>query len=221
MIELIFALVIMGIVFITLPVILIQNSDSVEDNLIQESIFLSSSKMSQLLTFQWDQNSKEAGIILSASDALRVSALGDDELDRNVSDFRRGHFPEDKHRRMTPANNERNATPIGLEGLVYDDIDDFDGLTNFNIITAPNVGGYKKRYRGDVNVLYVNDNTNYAADPVNFAFTIADAGGTTNLKMVETSIVQDRTGTGNWETSVLLRAYVANIGETDYFKRRY
>ncbi len=93
MIELIFALVIMGIVFITLPVILIQNSDSVEDNLIQESIFLSSSKMSQLLTFQWDQNSKEAGIILSASDALRVSALGDDELDRNVSDFRRGHFP--------------------------------------------------------------------------------------------------------------------------------
>ncbi len=122
---------------------------------------------------------------------------------------------------MTPANNERNATPIGLEGLVYDDIDDFDGLTNFNIITAPNVGGYKKRYRGDVNVLYVNDNTNYAADPVNFAFTIADAGGTTNLKMVETSIVQDRTGTGNWETSVLLRAYVANIGETDYFKRRY
>jgi hypothetical protein len=221
MIELIFALVIMGIVFLTLPLILIQNADSVEDNLIQESIFLSSSKMSQLLTFQWDENSKDPAVILSAADVLRVSATGDNELDRNASDFRRGHFREDKHRRMTPINNERSASAIGLEGAVYDDIDDFDGIVNFDIITAPDVGGYKKRYRADVNVTYVNDNTDYTADPVNFAFTTADAVNTTNLKMVETSIVQDRTGLGDWETSVLLRAYVANIGETGYFKRRY
>ena len=128
MIELIFALVIMGIVFLTLPLILIQNADSVEDNIIQESIFLSSSKMSQLLTFQWDENSKETGIILSAADVLTVSATGDNELDRNISDFRRGHFREDKHRRMTPINNERNASAIGIEGALFDDIDDFDGI---------------------------------------------------------------------------------------------
>ena len=222
MIELIFALVIMGIVFLTLPLILIQNAESVEDNLIQESIFLSASKMSQLLTFQWDDNSRDPAVILSASDALTVSAAGDNELDRNASDFRRGHFPEDKHRRMTPINNERNASAIGLEGAVYDDIDDFDGIVNYDIIDTPSVGGYKKKYRGDVNVTYVNDNTNYAADPVTFAFTTADAGATTNIKMIETSITQDNTGAGDWDPNfVLLRAYVTNIGETGYFKRRY
>ena len=221
MIELIFALVIMGIVFISLPLILLQNAESVEDNLIQESIFLSSSKMSQILTYQWDGNSTESNLTLSTSDVLTVSAAGDSELARSVSDFRRGHFQQDKHRRMTPINDERNATAIGIEGAVFDDIDDFDGIVNFNIITTPDVGGYKKNYRGDVNVTYVNDNTDYTANPVNFAFTTANAGGTTNLKMIETSIVQDRTGTGVWDTSVLLRAYVANIGETGYFKRRY
>jgi len=225
MIELIFALVIMGIVFLTLPLILIQNADSVEDNIIQESIFLSSSKMSQLLTFQWDENSKEAGIILSAADVLTVSATGDDELDRNLSDFRRGHFREDKHRRMTPVNNERNASAaVGLEGALYDDIDDFDGIVDFDVIVLPadSTGGYKKNYRADVNVTYVTDDTNYTANPVNFAFTTAYPGGTTNLKMIETSIAQDRTGAGDWDPNfVLLRAYVANIGETGYFKRRY
>jgi len=227
MIELIFALVIMGIVFLTLPLILIQNADSVEDNIIHESIFLSSSKMSQLLTFQWDENSKETGIILSAADVLTVSATGDNELDRNISDFRRGHFREDKHRRMTPINNERNASAIGIEGALFDDIDDFDGIVANNVIVvAPNTpGGYKKNYREDINVTYVNDNTDYTANPINFAFTTANVavnpGDTTNLKMIETSIVQDRTGAGDWQTEVLLRAYVANIGEGGYFERRY
>ena len=225
MIELIFALVIMSIVFISLPLVLLNNASSVEDNIIQESIFLTSSKMSQVLTYQWDDASSQAGMAtVSASDVVNVTA-GDALLDRNVSDFRVGHFQQDKHRRMSPIGGARFATAIGIEGAVFDDIDDFDGLINQNIIAATGVGGYKKSYRADVNVSYINDSnfrnaTTYASNSIDFTLdTTPVLAGTTNLKMIEVRIEQNNT-TG-WDPTLVLRAYVANIGETDYFKRRY
>jgi len=225
MIELIFALVIMSIVFITLPTIMINNASNVEDNIVQESIFLTSSKMSQALTFQWDNNSTESGMgIVSTSDVLDVTG-GDPALDRNISDFRRGHFQQDKHRRMTPIGITRSATAIGIEGGVFDDLDDFDGLVDLDVIATTGSEGYKKMYRADVNVSYINDSnfrnaTTYASNSIDFTLdTTPVVGTTTNIKMIAVSIEQNDT-TG-WQPTLLLRSYAANIGETDYFKRRY
>ena len=227
MIELIFAIVIMGVVFITLPLVLLRNASSVEDNLIQESIFLSAAKLSQVLSFQWDQSSSQTGnLTLETADVVTVNA-GDPLLDRNATEFRRGHFQQSKHRKMTPQGLlERNATAIGLEGVLYDDIDDFDGLVNFNLIAGTSADGYKKQYRADVNVSYINDGNfvganTYASNPLNFIFGITPmaAGATSNIKMVTVSI--DQNNSTGWQQTLLLRAYVANIGETDYFKRRY
>lgn len=229
MIELIFALVIMGIVFISLPLVLINNSKSLEDNLIQESIFLTSSKITHIMGLQWDNNSSESGVgTLAASDVVDVTA-GAADLNRSFSDFRVGHFQEDKHRRMTPDGDKRFATAaLGIEGTLYDDVDDFHGQTATALVTGADTTtqfGYKKAYRTDINVSYVNDGadgTFFNGNAVqNFAFTTLDAGGTTNLKMIEVSVEQDNSGTGDWDTTLLLRAYVANIGETDYHKRRY
>jgi hypothetical protein len=226
MIELIFALVIMGIVFVSLPLILINNSKSLEDNLIQESIFLTSSKITHIMGLQWDHNSSEFGVgTLAASDVVDVSILGAPALNRNFSDFRVGHFQEDKHRRMTPAGTPRSATAIGLEGAIYDDVDDFHGQNNAALVTgaATSREGYKKAYRTNTTVTYVDDDaggTFFNGNAVqNFSFTTAAAGGTTNLKMIEVSV--DQNNSGDWNTTLLLRAYVANIGETDYHKRRY
>ncbi len=230
MIELIFALVIMGIVFVSLPLILIRNAESLEDNLIQESIFLTSSKITQIMGLQWDNNSSESGVgTLAASDVVDV-AVGAAALNRNFSDFRVGHFQQDKHRRMTPVGNPRSATAVGGDADdvgVFDDVDDFHGQTNAALVqstsTLTSGAGYKKAYRTDINVSYVNDGaggTFFNGNAVqNFAFTTAPAGGTTNLKMIEVSVEQNNSV--GWETTLLLRAYVANIGETDYHKRRY
>ena len=228
MIELIFALVIMAVVFVSLPLILVNNQNSLEDNLVQESIFLASSKMNQALTFQWDQNSSQTGVgTLSTSDVLDVTN-GPVALDRSTSDYRIGHFQEDKHRRMTPIGNPRSANTIGIEVAgVFDDIDDFDSLNNHNIITTTDEDGYKKQYRADVNVSYVNDNnfinaTSYASNSINFVLSPTAVAATTNLKMMAVSIDQeDPTDPTGWEQTLLLRSFVANIGETDYFKRRY
>lgn len=231
MIELIFALVIMGIVFVSLPLILLRNADALEENLIQESIFLASAKMNHITSFQWDNNSSESGVgTLATSDAIDVSAMGASALDRNISDFRIGHFRENKHRRMSPSGNPRSATPIsgiGREDLLYDDIDDFDDFNNTALIvssgTVTSATGYKKAYRIDVSVSYVDDDNSGAffngTASQNFTFGTNPATGTTNLKMIEVSIDQnDSTG---WQQTLLLRSYAANIGETDYHKRRY
>lgn len=226
MIELIFALVIMSIVFISLPMILVNNSSSLEDNLIQESIFLTSTKMSQILTYQWDESSSESGTnLLSTSDVVDTTN-GDALLGRNVSDYRIGHFQEDKHRRMTPTGTPRSATlALGTEiANTYDDIDDFNGLVDTNVIDTTSGEGYKKQYRADITVSYINDSnflngTSYASNTMDFVLSDAAAGPTTNLKMVEVSI--DQNNHDGWAQTLLLRSYVANIGETDYFKRRY
>ena len=64
----------MSIVFISLPLVLINNANTIEDNIIQESLFLTSSKMSQILTFKWDDNSSSPGLgTLSTSDVIDVT----------------------------------------------------------------------------------------------------------------------------------------------------
>ncbi|MBE0497957.1 MAG: prepilin-type N-terminal cleavage/methylation domain-containing protein [Campylobacterales bacterium] len=231
MIELIFALVIMGIVFVSLPLILINNAKSIEDNLIQESIFLTSSKITQIMSFQWDNSSSETGTgMLAASDVVNVTA-GAAALVRNATtDFRVGHFQQDKRRRMTPVGNPRFATPVGPDvndAGIFDDVDDFHGQTDAALVQSASAltsgSGYKKAYRTNTTVTYVDDDaggTFFNGNTVqNFIFTTAAAGGTTNLKMIEVSV--DQNNSGDWDTTLLLRAYVANIGETDYHKRRY
>lgn len=235
MIELIFALVIMGIVFVSLPLILLRNANALEENLIQESIFLASAKMSHITSFQWDHNSSETGInTLATTDAIDVSAAGGAAaLNRTgITDFRVGHFTQDKHRRMSPqdVNFARSATPIGPESAVFDDIDDFHTATGAEVAMVNSAAGdvtteegYKKLYRTDINITYVDDDNGGAFFNGNtaqsFVFPIATSAQTTNLKMIDVSIDQnDSTG---WTTTLRLRAYAANIGETDYFKRRY
>ena len=226
MIELIFALVIMGVVFITLPLILLRNANSLEDNLIQESIFLTSTKLNQLLTFQWDNSSSAAGMsVVSTSDVINVTSATPGLGRVGNSDFRVGHFRESNRRRMTPVSAQRAAGANGLEGAIFDDVDDFNGLTNVELISgATSQAGYKKAYRADVNVSYVNDNnflngTSYNSNAIDFVFGTAGVAGTSNLKMVEVSI--DQNNSTGWTTVLLLRAYVANIGETDFYSRTY
>ena len=226
MIELIFALVIMGVVFITLPLILINDSTNVERNLMQEAIFASSTKVGQILTFPWDENSPDPAVTLTASNALRTTG-GDNELDRNLTtDFRVGHVPQPLHRRLTPNTAERFATnALGAEAGGIIDIDDYDGAANVNVslIGAAGTEGYKKIYRVTTTVDYLNDNTNYAASSINFTFDTLAAvpANPSNIKMITLST--DQNNSDGWSALPILqlRSFSANIGEPDFYKRTY
>ena len=227
LIELIYAIVIIGITFITLPMILINNSRILEQNLVQEAVLVTATKMGQILTFPWDENSRIDGNVLAKTEVVTVST-GDLDLNRSVSapDFRVGHFQEALHRRMVPASAAatRTASTIGLDEAsinVADDLDDFHNDTDSSSITSGTVAGYKNAYTMNTTVRYVTDSAVYTNTAIAFNFATAPAAQPSNLKMIEMST--DKTGaTGGTESNIIvLRAYSANIGETDYYKRTY
>lgn len=229
MIELIFALVIMGIVFITLPVILLNEGTNVERNLMQEAIFASATKISQILTYSWDENSAPDTAVLASANVVEVTSAG--LLDRNSSDFRVGHVPQALHRRMTPASAIRSATAVGADADdagVPDDIDDFNVAGTVNLTSLTGATGYKKAYRVTTTVGYVNDYnfrnaTSYASSVIDYTFdaNTSFTANTTNLKMIEISTDQNNSDGWSAEPILVLRSYSANIGETDFYKRTY
>ena len=238
LIELIYAIVIMGIAFITLPIILLNNNRTLEQNLEQEAIFITATKMGQILTFSWDEDSRDPGVVLAAAEVLDVTT-GDSDFDRAnpAEDFRTGHFQESLHRRMTPHSSPRAVTAygaLGSEGGDLDDIDDFDGTVDSSSITSGSQAGYKSGYALKTCVDYVDDGVNSAIDyrnNTNITFTFntstkcfngsdAPINVATNLKMVQIAV--DKNTTAFDESNIIvLRSYAANIGEADIYKRTY
>jgi prepilin-type N-terminal cleavage/methylation domain-containing protein len=231
MIELIFAIVIIGIVAISLPVIMVNNAKNVESNLMQEAILIVATKTGQVLTYPWDENSRDPlTAILAKTEALNINEVTiEAELDRNISDYRRGHFQQALRRKLTPSSNERDATDNTLLGsdagdTIIDDLDDFNGQSV--VINQLSEEGYKNDYNLSATIVYIDDNANYAAaggaTALTFNFTTADVGRATNIKMIELD-VRARDTAGNWPTlpDILFRSFASNIGETDYYKRTY
>lgn len=236
LIELIYAIVIIGIAFVTLPVILINNSKNLEQNLEQEALFMTTTKMNQILSFAWDDQSRNSASVLAKAEALDIAA-GDNEFDRiGVStDFRKGHFQEALHRRMTPHMLPRNVTTsanLGSEpGETFaDDIDDFDATTDSSIGSGSQYG-YKSGYALKTCIDYVSDAANYTGTTINFTLqtstkcafgTTASIGTESNLKMVQIAVDKNTSSAGTNESNIIvLRSYAANIGETDYYQRTY
>ena len=241
LIELIYAIVIMGITFVTLPIIMLTNNTSLEQNLEQEAIFVTATKIGQILTFAWDDQSRLPGAILASAEVLDV-ATGDLDFNRTNpnSDFRRGHFQEALHRRMTPHATPRVVTAngaLGSEGGAPNDIDDFDGTTDNTSIAAGSQLGYKSGYNLNTCVDYVDDGIdsgiNYRTNTtIVFTFRTstkcfngsdAPTNKATNLKMVQVSVDKVTAAGGAYDENniIVLRSYAANIGETDFYKRTY
>lgn len=216
MLELVFAIVIIGIAVLALPTVLLTSASSQEQTLKEEGIMLTTTKISQILTFPWDQNSSPTAV-MSTSQVLNTA--GDADLNRNgTTDFRIGHFPDELRRRMSPNSAQRSAGAIGGVNNI--------GSFNGEAVTVGAAGsdqGYKKQYRTTTLVRYVADAADYniAADTnLIFNFTTADPGTTTNIKMIQVS-TSEMDPAGAWVPIIQMTAYSANIGEAEFFKRRY
>ena len=232
MLELIVAIVIIGIVSLTIPMILVNNARQVDNNLLQEAITVTATKMGQSLTYQWDENSMDPAVTtLAKTEVLDIIPPSDLELVRvaNVlgSDFRIGHFVEKLHRRMTPLSNPRIATAAAALGPEGGDLDDIDDLMATAPVVATNVGqGYKNNYLILTGVGYVSDAATYSDQVINdFTFTTPTLAAPTNIKMIEIHVFREKDPVGYAgvfdEEVVVLRSYAANIGETDYYQRTY
>ena len=199
MIELIFAIVIIGVSVISLPMMTQVTSKAIEENLVQEAVFAASTELNQIVSYYWDENS------VDNSDSL--SKVIDNSDCNDTTRLRVGHINQPLHRRCLDSNATNPSLTLGSDGGDRDDIDD-NIVSNEAIFIAEsgNVAsaeGYKKNYNKTINVEYTNFGVTTAASK--------------NIKKITVTISDTEDNT----TITKLSTYSANIGEVDYYKRSY
>ena len=233
MIELIFAIVIISITMLTLPNVLLRDASDQEQNLVQEGILITTTKIAQILTFPWDAQSQPPGVgPFSTSQALGTN--GDAELARTVvagvnTDFRVGHFQDAMRRRMSPASAPRNASAIPAAAVnPATNISDFNDPAAVAAVVggaALSATGFKKQYLFTNTVAYVSDTATYANTNIVFDFSTAAVAGPTSIKMVQVDTDQlditDDPANPTTTRILQLTSFSSNIGEAEFYTRRY
>jgi hypothetical protein len=213
LIELIFTIIILGITIKTIPIVLSQIAKNDESSIKQEAISAGATKISNILTYEWDEkNSVETDIkhILDVTN-------GDIELNRiDNSTCRVGHFKGSNRRKFFPI--KLFASPIGIddanESIFPDDIDDFNAKVDTLLLNSVS---NQKSFILTTTIAYVNDKADYNQNTLFFEFNTTAISPSTNLKMIEVTIKESQ----NNQTIATFRSYAANIGSFKLLHRTF
>jgi len=192
LIELIFAIVVIAISVMSLPMMIQSTQKGIEGNIIQEAIFASSGMLNEATTYYWDEHSLNdenvsagysrvvnttTGGCLGGSPNRRIGHINRRCLDNNATMPFTGTI-------FTKSLNitEHGATPIFITG------------------SSPSAATYKAAYENIVDV-----NNCAGGGCVQFGLEANNP----NLKEIDMQIIPSGGGT----TLIRLRAYSANIGE--------
>ena len=165
MIELIFAIVIIAISVLSLPMMIQTTSKAIESNLVQEAIFAASAELNQVTSFYWDENSLETGnslskiIYLDAPDPLR-----------------NGLITQPLHRKYL--NNNSIRPTDASEGNNPDLNDAAHNAQSIFIGDTATSEGYKKDYKSTIKVTRPADFNGSNANIKKITVTITDSGDT-------------------------------------------
>lgn len=194
LIELIFAIVIIAITVVSLPMMNQAVSKGIDGNLVQEVIFAATTKLNDALTANWDENSIEP----TASDSY--ARVIDTTLTCDANRLRPGHINQSLHRRcldttVGAANSNTNNAVDALEDMEKSDEELFINAT------SGSASGYKDTYTYTLDV------------SPNALFNGATNG---DIKQVTIDVKNSSS-----KTIVKLKTYSCNIGEVDYYSRSY
>lgn len=217
-IELVISIVVIGIIFMTVPLIITQTQKSVEASIHQEAVMAGLTQMVNIMSYRWDENetneSLNGGYAKILDTGTNIASLQCQEI--NGTRMRVGNFRGDGRRKCY--NEERNATAplsLGSEGDM-DDIDDIGGLDNDLLAGNQNTNSdYKLSYTTKINVSYIDDDLTggYSDTILNGSIdTSPIIDRSTNIKMIEVNITSE-----TLNSSVILRAFATNVGEFSYF----
>lgn len=203
LLEVIFAIVIMGIVVASLPVMMGSNQKGIDTTIIQEAIFGASAELNQALSYRWDENSRD-----DASNPYGLSAVtetGDCNNTSSSSRFRLrpGHIHQPLHRRCVELSSTTPSN-IGIEisddGFA-DDVDDISTSSKPMFLNTGTASGYKQDFNSTFSISYTDMVDINASDKA--------------AKYIEVTVTSKD---GN---ITKLRSYTLNIGEVDFYKRTY
>ena len=204
LIELIFAIVIISIAVVSLPVMVQITSKGIENSLVQEAVFAASAEIMGATSYYWDQRSMEDVNVSHMSRVIDIGGTCENNSSLASHRLRDGHIAQAKHRRCLVSTSAAGLNALG---------GDYPGLnqasySNKAIFVDPggvDIGsatGYKHDYQSDLNVTS------------NATFT-----GTPNTDMKKITVTISNADSGDTVTS--LSTYSANIGEVDYLKRSF
>jgi prepilin-type N-terminal cleavage/methylation domain-containing protein len=191
LIELIFAIVIIAISVLALPMMTQVTSKAISSNLVQEAIFAASAELNGVVAAHWDENS----MIDDPNSLARVI-----DVDDNCSNYRLiGHINQPLHRRclndstIKPKDSADDDEIFALEDLAHpsENIFESDELS---------AQGYKQEYNSTVDI---NRSSSFGND-------------TKNMKEIKLTVTNEK-----GDVVTRLKSFSANIGEVDYFKKVY
>lgn len=228
MIELIFAIVVIGITLLSAPLLL---SQSVKSNLVafeQESIAIAAAHANTMMSYAWDEQNTDTSDF--EGNILHV-ITGDSQLEANAT-LRGSTSPktpaEQRKRRFSLAASNASS-PLGKENPNdLNDVDDFhdtnSSLRLFSTNTnKSNVGDYI-----DINISiattvnYVIDNTvDYypASNEFTFRTPSATQAASSNIKLITTTLTSNSQSTDLNSKQIVLRSFMCNIGAASPLQR--
>lgn len=218
MLELIFAIVIMGIILMSAPMLISTAAKSGYVAIQQEAINEAASKVNMIMGYQWDENDVQEEYI---DPILRVTG-GHADLEEAGTTGRRTGTPEESYRTFVRSDGVDNLaasapSDLGLDGTetIEDDMDDFDGNSTLALIQTSTID-----YIEDETTININTDVSYASDSVGGGYNQSSitytpftaSGGTTNIKAITVTLTSSSAAEELNEKKIILRAFSCNIG---------
>lgn len=219
MLELVIAIVVMGIAVMSLPLILTQSQNANAIALQQEVILATKTKLGYILSYEWDANSYDANASVSRVLDTNASTSANAAF-YTTTTIRTGHVQADNRRRL----GDTMVAPTADGGANWGsgalgDIDDFDGKTEHTTVVSADMDYI---FNLDLNstVSYISDAPSagtYNNQDMNFTFNASSTpANPTNIKMITVRTVD----TSN-NVNIILRAFASNIGESGITKKAW
>ena len=216
MIELIFAIVVMGIVMMSAPMLISTAASTTTVAHQQEGIHEATSRINMILTYPWDEADTNDSCM---PPVLHVSTSADNELAENGITARRIGLPIDtKSRTYLCGTQELNATfPLGSEAGdagIKDDIDDFrNGSSLVDIVSGTGGKDYLEKTTVSIGtaITYIDGNASYGNSTFSYV-PGADVNASTNIKKISVTLTSTSTATELNKKSITLSAFSCNIG---------
>jgi len=227
MIELIFAIVIMGFVMMSAPMLISQATQSSIVLTQQEAIAAAGTRMGLILTRAWDEQNTDIDAPVLATDSSSTSLRGDVTIGR-----RAGTPPLSKRSIYSNSTGvEVNASALGVDAnetagneAEADDVDDYNGVTIYLEGASSTDDDYKDAS------LKITSSVNYSTDiPTSTdkyngeIITFPDiinsttSAGTSNIKHISIQALSD--SNGSLDTQITLHAFSCNIGTFELDRR--
>ena len=229
MIELIFALVIIGIVLLSTPMLIQQSIRSSNVALQQEGIAAASSQMGVILSMNWDE--ANANLAVGTSPILDTNRT----VAPNPLDFNGGTLPglsgvsgrislvsgSFEYNASLVANFGVNKDALETNATTFDDIDDYDGsslgITVYNAQnSSADVGDYvDKNLTMTTAISYVEDRplgNSLNSTTINIGSTLqTKLNVPSNIKMIHLNLTST-SGVKELDKNISLDAFSCNIG---------